>query len=703
MNLPTILSGPIVRRVDETSVCIWIATSKPFRLGAELYSIRKSHNICNYYSIDIQCTSETIRCGNRLYIYLLEIIPTIGTFPTNCLLGYNLTFQNEASTLDLYSFGLLEQSNPFSIVYGNLKYPTFIISKGQKSNILYGSCRKQHGEGDDALVSGDIVLEEEFDNLNKRPHSLFLLGDQIYADDISDPMFPIISEVANALIPLDENLSVLDIRLEAGSLQKSMNQIHGRQFIMNELCRFTSGEAYNHLIKFSEFSALYLLSFSPELWKWLQDHRLFYSFDEHVRTNNIHFVFPNEEPFVSKHKQEKAQARDRYERQWRAIQESLYTLPRIRRLLANVSTYMIFDDHDITDDWNISYNWKQSVWESPLGRHVVANGLTAYWLFQGWGNSPKTFQSSFKYKLKRYLKTFSIKSTAYSDWLNCLWDFKQWHFVAPTEPKTLFLDTRTRRGYDFEAKPIKLGKLFEEKSYPPQLICPAEWEALTQSLIDSNWEQQTPLVIASPTPLYGIGLLESFLNSYVFPLRALGLQVHQTFDMEAWKLNGKGFSHFLYSLFNLNPSYCFILSGDVHNAHAVKASVQLENGEKLKVVQFTSSPLKNMSFTGIWGYLLKLSISINSLKRKNKAIYRFSPDNHSIFYSRGNHEAPHSWKETINYIPLLNGSIIHTTNNLGLLTINEDTVQNHLLTYDRLIANTLSFKDVRLSKGTPIK
>ena len=55
-------------------------------------------------------------------------------------------------------------------------------------------------------------------------------------------------------------------------------------------------------------------------------------------------------------------------------------LPRVRRALANVPTYMIFDDHDVTDDWNISRAWRDQVHTSPLGRrdhHRRAGGLRA--------------------------------------------------------------------------------------------------------------------------------------------------------------------------------------------------------------------------------------------------------------------------------------------------------------------------------------
>ena len=49
---------------------------------------------------------------------------------------------------------------------------------------------------------------------------------------------------------------------------------------------------------------------------------------------------------------------------------------------------MIFDDHDVTDDWNLSLKWRQDVKSFKLGRRIVANGLMAFWLCQGYGNDP---------------------------------------------------------------------------------------------------------------------------------------------------------------------------------------------------------------------------------------------------------------------------------------------------------------------------
>jgi phosphodiesterase/alkaline phosphatase D-like protein len=68
-------------------------------------------------------------------------------------------------------------------------------------------------------------------------------------------------------------------------------------------------------------------------------------------------------------------------------------LPKVRRALANVPVYMMLDDHEVTDDWNLNPMWKDRVYTNPLGKTVLRNGILAYGLFQGWGNDPEYFET----------------------------------------------------------------------------------------------------------------------------------------------------------------------------------------------------------------------------------------------------------------------------------------------------------------------
>ena len=60
--------------------------------------------------------------------------------------------------------------------------------------------------------------------------------------------------------------------------------------------------------------------------------------------------------------------------------------PAVRWLLSTVPTFMIFDDHDVRDDWNTSYAWRQEIAARPWWRQRIVGGIGAYWIYQHLGN-----------------------------------------------------------------------------------------------------------------------------------------------------------------------------------------------------------------------------------------------------------------------------------------------------------------------------
>lgn len=163
LTLPIILSGPIVRRAETTQITIWITTSKSYRIHAKMFRITstKDTNSFTNHEFHTTCKTDTIQMGKQLYVHLINLTPFSGKFPTDTLLGYNIHFQRGSELQDLNSLGLLSKDNPNSIVYGNLDYPTiYLNSSPHQCNVLYGSCRKPHGDDDDTLTAADRLLEK---------------------------------------------------------------------------------------------------------------------------------------------------------------------------------------------------------------------------------------------------------------------------------------------------------------------------------------------------------------------------------------------------------------------------------------------------------------------------------------------------------------------------------------------------------------
>ncbi|CAM4193697.1 alkaline phosphatase D family protein [Nocardiopsis rhodophaea] len=60
--------------------------------------------------------------------------------------------------------------------------------------------------------------------------------------------------------------------------------------------------------------------------------------------------------------------------------------PDLRWLLSTVPTLMLFDDHDIRDDWNTSGSWRRDIARTPWWAQRITSGLGAYWIYQHLGN-----------------------------------------------------------------------------------------------------------------------------------------------------------------------------------------------------------------------------------------------------------------------------------------------------------------------------
>ena len=66
---------------------------------------------------------------------------------------------------------------------------------------------------------------------------------------------------------------------------------------------------------------------------------------------------------------------------WESWREPLF-----RWLLSTVPSAMIFDDHEVSDDWNISAAWAREAWAQPWWERRLEGAFMSYWLYQHLGN-----------------------------------------------------------------------------------------------------------------------------------------------------------------------------------------------------------------------------------------------------------------------------------------------------------------------------
>ncbi len=73
--------------------------------------------------------------------------------------------------------------------------------------------------------------------------------------------------------------------------------------------------------------------------------------------------------------------------------------PAIRWLLSAVPSAMIFDDHEVDDDWNISESWVEEIRTYPWWDEQIIGGYASYWIYQHLGNlSPEELERDALFK-----------------------------------------------------------------------------------------------------------------------------------------------------------------------------------------------------------------------------------------------------------------------------------------------------------------
>lgn len=152
---------------------------------------------------------------------------------------------------------------------------------------------------------------------------------------------------------------------------------------LKEFAGLTSDAMDAHLIFLGEFYLMYLMSWADVLWP--RDESGAISLPYYWES------VPNYSWFGPLSKHNLIKIRDE---QTLPFGRDLY---KVRRVLANIPTLMIFDDHEVTDDWNLNEDWVIRVNDpqaSPMGAQLLRNALCAYAVFQDWGNNPKDYYLS---------------------------------------------------------------------------------------------------------------------------------------------------------------------------------------------------------------------------------------------------------------------------------------------------------------------
>ena len=589
--MPQVIAGPIVRKVTSTECHIWVVTS-----NADSPTLNLS---ANEVVVSGNCQRETIRVGKYAFIHLLSFTSS-EPFEDTARIGYSLSFSDDAQQASW-------ENEQRGLLYDGQSSLCFHYTETPET-ILHGSCRKPHFHSDDALAQVDVLHKNAFKKENDFPDLLLMTGDQIYADDVAGPMLKAIHSVIDRLGLYHEALE--------GAVVTNTNELatheHGyyeREQLLPQIATntvlssiffgakkkpvFTSVNAQNHLIGSAEIIAMYLLVWSDTLWADI-------NIDKDGIPPKYHAIFDKEHE---------------------ALNGFVKQLPQVRRALAHIPTYMIFDDHDVTDDWNLTRGWEQEVYGNPLSKRMIGNALIGYLLCQGWGNAPKKVAPLIA-KVQESMGESGLNS--HDEIIDDLLDFDQWHYRLDTTPPIEVLDTRTQR-WRSESNMNKPSGLMD-------------WEALCDfqhSIIGKE-----SVIVVSAAPIYGVKVIEAIQKVFTFFGKAL------TVDAENWMAH-KGTANVILNIFRhyKTPPDFIILSGDVHYSFVYDVRLRFRRNSP-HITQFTCSGLKNAFPDGL----------IKWLDRLNRVLYRSkSPLN---LFTRRRNMSVKAREPSLGYGELFNGCAI---------------------------------------------
>ena len=568
-SIPWVLAGPILRQCAPTRLVYWLAVREPALLriridpeGGKSRDLEMSPGDPGY---------RILTAGMHLH-YLLIDLRLEEPLPQDCWIGYTIALQG-LSVID----GVWLECADWApdLCYPGKRSPGFVLPSRIRS-LLHGSCRKPHHAGGDGLIEADQLLEsllaqdtlctgqvpvsEAPDARPAWPSVLMMTGDQVYADDVAGPMLHAIQQVIARLGLPDEPLAGGELigaptaqllyRHPAGFYRRdTLLPRQPRNYALIEVLFggvekpvFTTDSAHNHLISLGEVLAMYLLVWSPALWSQI----------DLTPPANLD-----------------AGALKLYHTELDVIQEFVAGLPAVQRLFAHLPTAMIFDDHDITDDWNLSREWEEVAYGHPFSRRVIGNAVFGYLINQAWGNHPDAFDGQLMDQVQSSLDTPGAE--AHEALIDRLLRFDCWHYSWPTQPPLVVIDGRTHRWRSESAARKPSGLM--------------DWEALTD--LQQTLKGLPAVLLVSPAPIFGVKLIESIQR--VFSWCGQSLLV----DAENWMAHA-GAGNTILNIFRhpKTPQHFVVLSGDVHYSfvYDVELRGQVRGPD---IWQITSSGLRN--------------------------------------------------------------------------------------------------------------
>ncbi|MGZ8648688.1 MAG: alkaline phosphatase D family protein [Solirubrobacteraceae bacterium] len=268
-----------------------------------------------------------------------------------------------------------------------------------------------------------------------------------------------------------------------------------------------------------------------------------------------------------------------------------WTDPPIRWLLSTVPSAMIFDDHDVIDDWNTSIDWVQEMRATSWWDRRVTGAFMAYVLYQHWGNlHPDALEEQDIYQRVRESEDASAILADYAFKSDREIEGARWSYCRDIgRTRVVMIDSRAGRVLTPGGR---------------SMVDAGEWQWITEHAVGGF----DHLLIGTSLPLImapALHYLEAWNEAVCDGAwgRAgswAGEKIRQGADLEHWPAFRDSFNAMCELLREVGsgargepPSSIVVLSGDVHHAYLAEVGFQQGSGVRSAVWQATCSPFRN--------------------------------------------------------------------------------------------------------------
>jgi PhoD-like phosphatase len=263
----------------------------------------------------------------------------------------------------------------------------------------------------------------------------------------------------------------------------------------------------------------------------------------------------------------------------------------IRWLLSTVPSAMIFDDHDVHDDWNTSIGWLEEMRHKSWWEQRIACALASYWVYQHLGNlSPDKIAER---GLLEHVKSEPDAGPALHDWARQVdWgsEGRRWSYSRDLGGvRLVVLDSRE-------------GRVLGEK--PRRMFDDEEWDWL-QQVVTGDVRH---LIVADTLPIFlphAVHMIESWNDAVAAGAWSRLMvgpaeRIRRSLDLEHWGAFPHSFDQMVELIEAVasghrgNPPRSIItLGGDVHHAYLARVSFPEDAEVESSIWQGVCSPFRN--------------------------------------------------------------------------------------------------------------